>query len=159
MCPCCTTPAVLGLLGHPDRLGAHGNIRRWGKTSVPHSSALSMSILLSTTPAQPPSRTLGAQGSSLLGLKAGSFTWVFFPSRLQGKTIRRDKIKCFLKEWVISHMQCCLVRMSCKGPAGFGVDYVFRGIKSKSTATSLPEGKPTRVLVCEGRSQGPGRNS
>lgn len=39
-----------------------------------------------------------------------------------------------------------------QGTSGVGVDYVFRGIKSKSIATVLPEGKPVRVLVCEGRS-------
>lgn len=71
--------------------------------------------------------------------------YIFFPPRLQGKTIRRDKIKCFLKECVIRRTQCCLVRMSCEGAAGFGVDYVFRAIKSKSKATVLHEGKPARV--------------
>lgn len=164
MCLCCSSPAVLGLLGHPARLGAPGNIRRWGKASVPHSSALSMSmsIHLSTHPSDTCTASLLNPGSSkiqLLRLEGWQLYVFFFPSRSQGKTIRRDEIKCFLKEWVIRHMQRCLVGMSCKGPAGFGVDYAFRGIKSKSKTTALPEGKPTRVLVHEARSRGPGRNS
>lgn len=73
------------------------------------------------------------------------FLFFFFPPKLQGKTIRRDKIKCFLKECIIRHTQRCLVRMSCEGPAGFGVDYAFRGIKRKSKATVLHKGKPARV--------------